>query len=81
MEMKTMGSTTDLTQNEFVQEVIQDAVRDAQAGLLRGLLTTKFGRLPKWVDDKLETASSVQVERWSKKILSADTLEGVLGKK
>ena len=42
---------------------------------------TKFGSLPKWVDERLEAATSVQVERWSKKILTADTLEGVLGKK
>ena len=49
--------------------------------MLRGQLTTKFGRLPKWVDDRLDAASSVQVERWSKKILTADTLEGVLGKR
>ncbi|HUQ95255.1 MAG TPA: hypothetical protein VM120_26495, partial [Bryobacteraceae bacterium] len=77
MELKTMGSTTDFYQNEFVQ----DAMRDAKASMLRGLLTTKFGRLPKWVDERLETAPSVQLERWSKKILTVNTIEGVLGKK
>ena len=49
--------------------------------MLRGQLEAKFGNLPKWVDERLEAATSVQVERWSKKILTADTLEGVLGKK
>ena len=72
-----MGITTDITKNEFVQDVI----RDDRANMLRGQLATKFGSLPKWVDERLETATAVQVERWSKKIVTADTLEGVLGKK
>jgi hypothetical protein len=33
------------------------------------------------VDERLEAANAAQIERWSKKILSADTLEGGLGKK
>ncbi len=77
MELKAMSVTTDITKNEFVQDVI----RDDRANMLRGQLATKFGSLPKWVDERLEAATSVQFERWSKKILSADTLEGVLGKK
>ena len=77
MELKTMGITTDFYKNTFVQ----DAMRDARANMLRGQLDTKFGKLPKWVDERLEEATSVQIERWLKKILTADTLEGVLGKK
>ena len=72
-----MGITTDFIKTEFVQDVI----RDDRAHMLRGMLATKFGSLPKWVDERLEAATSVQFERWSKKILTADTLEGVLGKK
>ena len=72
-----MSVLTDLTNNEFVQAV----VRESLANMLRGKLETKFGSLPKWVVERLEAATSVQVERWSKKILTADTLEGVLGKK
>lgn len=77
MELKTMSVYTDITKNEFVQEV----VRDSLANLLRGMLEQKFGVLPKWVDQRLEAATSVQIQRWSKKILTIDTLEGVLGKK
>jgi hypothetical protein len=72
-----MGITTDFMKNEFVQ----DAMRDDRAHILRGQLETKFGSLPKWVDERLATAKSVQIERWSKKIITADTLEAVLGKK
>ena len=72
-----MDATRDITKNEFVQEV----VRDSLASMLRGQLAAKFGSLPKWVDQRLEAATSAQVERWSKRILTADTLEGVVGKK
>jgi hypothetical protein len=77
MELKTMSVTTDITKNEFVQDV----VRDSLANMLRGLLTTKFGSLPKWADERLDRATSAQVERWSKKLLTSATVEGVLGKK
>jgi hypothetical protein len=77
MELKAMGITADFTKNEFVQE----AIRDDRAKMLRGQMETKFGSLPKWVDERLEGATSVQIGRWSKKILTADTLEGVLGKR
>ena len=73
-----MGITTDIFyKNEFVQE----AMRNAAANILRVQLETKFGKLPKWVDERLAEATSVQIERWLKKILSAETLEGVLGRK
>jgi hypothetical protein len=49
--------------------------------MLRGQLATKFGKFPKWVDERLTAPTSVQIERWSKKILTADMLEGVLGKR
>src|SRR5205814_1131490 len=77
MELKAMDVTRDITKNEFVQDV----VRASLANMLRGQLETKFGSVPKWVDQRLEAATSAQVERWSKKILTADTLEGVIGKK
>jgi len=77
MELKTMSVTTDITKNEFVQDV----VRDSLANMLRGQLMTKFGSLPKWADERLDRATSAQVERWSKKLLTSETVEGVLGKK
>lgn len=80
MELKTMDATRDITKNEFVREVVQIEVRNSLAHMLRGQLATKFGRLPKWAGERLEV-TSVQVEHWSKRILSADTLEGVLGGK
>ena len=65
----------------MVREAMQDAIRDDRAKMLRDQLKTKFGTLPKWVEERLEEATSAQIGRWAKKILTADTLEGVVGKK
>jgi len=77
MELKSMGATIDIAKNE----ILRDLMRDAQAHIVRGQLETKFGKLPKWVDERLSNARPSTVERWSKKLLAASTLEGVLGKK
>ena len=49
--------------------------------ILRTMLQTKFGRVPKWADQRLEKANKTQIERWSKKFVAAETLEAVIGKK
>jgi len=64
-----------------VRDAARDAARDARLRTLRDQLRTKFRPLPKWADEKLESATSVQLQRWLKKVLTAETLEGVLGKK
>ena len=77
MELKTMGATIDIAKNE----ILRDLMRDGQASIIRIQLESKFGKLPKWVDERLGHAKLSDVERWSKKLLTAETLEGVLGKK
>ena len=53
----------------------------AKLEVLRGLRLTKFGRLPQWAEERLERADLSQIDRWTKKTLTAQTLEGVIGKK
>ena len=48
---------------------------------LRSLLKTKFGRVPVWAQERLTSATSAQLEAWCQKILVADTIEGVVGKR
>ena len=48
---------------------------------LRGQLHTKFGSVPKWVEDRLEKANKTQIERWLNQVVIADSLEGVIGEK
>jgi hypothetical protein len=77
MELNTMGATIDIAKNE----ILRDLVRDGQVAIVRVLLEAKFGKLPKWVDERLAHAKLSEVERWVRKTLTADKLEGVLGKK
>jgi hypothetical protein len=53
----------------------------AMVEMLYSLLGSKFGPLPKWVRAKLENATPVQLGRWAKKVLTAETLEELLGKR
>jgi hypothetical protein len=77
MELKTMGITTDPF---YRHPLVKKAIRNAEAKMIRSQLETKFGKLPKWADERLDAAKSDQIERWAKKLLTAGTLEGVLGK-
>jgi len=77
MVSSAMGITTDPF---YKHPLVKKAMRDARAKLIRGMLETKFGKLPTWVDERLENAKADEIERWGKKLLTAGTLEGVLGK-
>ena len=63
------------------------AIAEAEAevvGMMKILhlqLLTKFGRVPRWAEQRLKKASKVQLERWSKKFITAQTLDAVIGKK
>jgi hypothetical protein len=77
MELKTMGATIGIAKNE----ILRDLVRDGQTSIVRGQLEAKFGKLPKWVDERMANPKLSDVERWSKRLLTAETLEAVLGKR
>jgi predicted transposase/invertase (TIGR01784 family) len=50
-----------------------------RAEALRQLLTLKFGPLPPAAADAVRTASTGQLETWTARVLTADTLDEVLG--
>ena len=83
MEFKNMGIRVEIDSNVFLKDIHDSAVAKGRAEgmvfLLRDLLESKFGKLPKWADERLRKATAAQAERWAKKVLSAGTLEGVLG--
>ena len=94
MEMNTMGSLRiDIQKNEILRDIWQEGKAEGEAKgkaageaagmlkIIRGQLDAKFGKVPKWADQRLENAKTSQVERWSKKIIVAQSLEDVLGKK
>jgi flagellar biosynthesis/type III secretory pathway protein FliH len=48
-----------------------------QRGLLRDLLTRRFGALPAVIDARLDTASPPDIERWTQRIVDAASLDEV----
>ncbi len=83
MELKSMASlgTEIFLRLPQVQSIVRDAKRDVRIQVLRDQLKGKFRTLPAWADERLEAATTIQVQRWLKKILTEETLEGVLGRK
>jgi hypothetical protein len=71
-----------LVADAAAQTMRKEAAKFVAAGVakvLREQLTTKFGPLPRWAEVRVAEARPNQVQRWAKKILAADTLEGVIG--
>ena len=85
----SLMSVIDITKNSVIMEMIHaEEARVMQMGThlgiqrtLRSLLKTKFGRVPVWAQERLASATSTQLEAWCQKILVADTIEGVVGKR
>jgi hypothetical protein len=49
--------------------------------IITDLLGEKFGPLPKWARVRVEKAEAPVRERWTKKVLTAETLDEVVGKR
>ena len=63
----------------IVKGIVKGKAEGAQ-GILSGQLEAKFGALPGWAAARLRKASPEQIRRWSRKVLTAATLEAVVGK-
>ncbi len=84
MELKNMGISLAIEKNVFIRDAWESGFTKGEAQamrkLLRGQLETKFGPLPKWSLVRLQKATTDEAQLWSKKVLTARTLEGVIGK-
>ena len=84
-----MSMTIDISKNAFLQDILDQgkAVGKAEGRAegkletLRTLLDLKFGHLPAWANQRLTKATQPQLDRWLPKVLTADTLEAVLGRR
>jgi predicted transposase/invertase (TIGR01784 family) len=63
-----------------LQEGILKGRIDAQRETAFALLELKFGALPDWAARQLNEATTAQLDSWIKGILSAESLESLLGK-
>ena len=53
---------------------------EGEAKLLRRQLEHRFRRLPKWVADKLATATPPQIEEWQERLLEEKSLSAIFGR-
>ena len=51
-----------------------------EAKLLRRQLEYRFKKLPKWVTDKLHTATPAQLEEWQERLLENKSLAAIFGR-
>jgi hypothetical protein len=61
--------------------VIIDVAKNPVLELLLRQLNRKFGPLPKWARERIDSATTVQVEQWALRVIEAETLEGAIGKR
>jgi hypothetical protein len=85
LEMKNMGVAIDVENNPLLakwhREAMDKGRSEGMAALVTRLLSEKFERLPKWAQRRVDSGSPKQLERWATRVLTADSLEGVIGKR
>ncbi|MEX0828196.1 MAG: DUF4351 domain-containing protein, partial [Haliea sp.] len=57
----------------------QEGRLEGERRVLQRLLTRRFGELPGWAAERLENASSEQLEAWADEILVTESLEDLFG--
>ncbi|QOR69784.1 DUF4351 domain-containing protein [Ruania alkalisoli] len=62
---------------EGLQQGVQQGRRQSQAATLTRLLTQKFGPLPEHHQDRIQHATTDELDTWTDRILTASTLEGI----
>ena len=60
-----------------IQQGLQQGLQQGESKLLRKLLERRFGVLPTWATDKLNSAAEQDLESWGEAVLTAPTLEAV----
>ena len=61
------------------QEGQQEGKQSEAARMLSRLLRLRFGALPDWAEARLAQAPLEQLESWIEAVLTAQSLEGVIG--
>jgi hypothetical protein len=65
---------------QWERKGLREGLRKGEATIVRRMLTHRYGRLPRHVIERIERARPKELERWSKRLLEADTLDAVFEK-
>ncbi|MBI5497289.1 MAG: Rpn family recombination-promoting nuclease/putative transposase [Deltaproteobacteria bacterium] len=60
-----------------LQQGVQQGVQQGQRALLLTLLSARFGELPAWVTQRVDSGGSADVEQWARRLVSAAALQDV----
>lgn len=62
-----------------MQQGMQQGRLEGKRQLLARQLTRRFGELPPWASERLHAASEPDLDAWTDRVLSADSLDAVIG--
>ncbi len=62
------------------EKAVHEGRHEGVEGTLRKQIALKFGVLPEWANNRLASATDDQLDNWVAQILTADSLEALLGK-
>jgi hypothetical protein len=60
-----------------VQQGLQQGLQQGESRLLKKQLERRFGDLPTWASDKLNSAAEQDLESWGEAVLTAPSLDAV----
>ena len=64
---------------EGIEQGIEQGYTSGERRLFRRQLLRRFGNLPGWAEERLDTASVAQLEDWGERLLDARSLADILG--
>ena len=63
-----------------LEQGLEQGRHEGEAKVLRRLLERRFKKLPKWVTDKLATATTAQLEEWEGRFVEEKSLAAIFGR-
>jgi hypothetical protein len=75
-ESSTMATLSERLRAEGMQKGMQQG----EAAALKKLINLKFGELPHWAEEQIQSAGLPELEVWLEAILTSDTLESLLNR-
>ena len=80
MEVEKMGVYINIEENVFLKDIRDKGVAIGRVETLRDQLEMKFGSLPAWAIERVMGGSGEEMRLWTRKVLTARSLPGVLGR-
>ena len=63
-----------------MQQGMEQGMQQGEAAALKKLINLKFGELPHWAEEKIQSAGLPELEVWLEAILTSDTLDSLLNR-